>query len=237
MENQTHLSITPAQPPTLPSRTLSTNFLKILILIFLGIFIIVGSVFVGIQIGKKQLTNLQQITKQPTSIPTNDQLISTVEINISSTITPTIESINNLKTHKDNKYGFSFSYPQSWKIETKPELGLSLINIADNHTISIMIWRVTGFGYCYKYGDQKEIIVGGKTARTADGIGNGGTEICDRSKEEMSKLGNTFVLIRLDETGDFPAESIHISYDYPLSDINLAKSNLNQILSTFKFTN
>lgn len=237
MENQTDTSIQPTQSPILPSSKQSTNSLKILILIFLGIFIIAGSFFVGIIVGKKQITNLQQITAQPTSIPTNNQLISTVEINISPTIIPTIEPITNLKTYTNNKYGFSFSYPQSWKIEAEPEFGLSLTNIADGHIISIMIDYVTGFGYCFKYEDEKEIIVGGKPARTADGIGIGGTEICDQPKEEMMKRGNTFVIIRLEKTGDLPAKSIHISYDYPLNDINLAKSNLNQILSTFKFTN
>lgn len=237
MENKIQPSMPPVKLSTPPPVPKSFNWLKIVIFIFLGILIIVGSVFVGIKIGKKQPTNLQQITEQPTSIPTNNQPISTVEINISPTITPTTEPIIGLKTYTDNKYGFSFSYPQSWKIETKPESGLSLTNIANGHMIGIMIWRVTGFGYCYKYGDQKEIVVGGKPAKTADGIGNGGTEMCDRPIEEMTKLGNTFVLIRLEENRDLPAESIHISYDYPLKDLSLVKSNLNQIVSTFKFSN
>ena len=92
---------------------------------------------------------------------------------------------------------------------------------------------MTGFGYCYKYSERKEIVVGGKTAETADGAG--GTEMCDKP-EEYTNRGNTFVLIPVDESDSArPRNQIHISYDYPLNDFNLAKSNLDQILSTFEF--
>jgi len=151
--------------------------------------------------------------------------------------TPTIEPIANLKTYSNGKYGFSFAYPKNWKIngiagQDGPRI--SLTNIADGHTISITVWRVTGFGYCYNYGERKEIFVGGKAAETADGIG--GSEMCEKP-EELINRGNTFVLIPIDDSDTtFPRNQIHIDYDYPLDEINLAKSNLDQILSSFKFT-
>lgn len=151
----------------------------------------------------------------------------------SPTASPTI----NLKAYSNENHGFSFNYPQSWQIDDiqgPDDPGVSFSNIADGHTISITVWRVTGFGYCYKYGERKEIVVGGKNAETADGVG--GSEMCDRP-EEFANRGNTFVLIPIDDadTG-LPRNLVHVSYDYPLKDKSLAKSNLDQILSTFKFT-
>jgi len=181
---------------------------------------------------KQQINNQQPIPSTPT---TETQITPSPP---TPSPFPTVESSANFKTYSNEKYGFSFSYPQNWQIsdiQGPGGLGVSLSNIADGHTISVQVWRVTGFGYCYKYSERDEIIVGGKNAETADGVG--GSEMCDKP-EEYSGLGNTFVLIPIDDarTG-LPRNQIHISYDYPLSDINLAKSNLDQILSTFKFTN
>lgn len=162
-----------------------------------------------------------------------------VQIQVQPSPTPTADSSRaeskDWKTYTDEKYGFSFAYPQNWKAITLANSELSLSNIANDHTISLSVWRVTGFGYCYKYSDRKKIVVGGKDAETADGIGIGDTEICDQPKEVISKRGNTFILIPLGIDSTYPPIQIHISYDYPLSDINFAKSNLDQILSIFKF--
>ena len=161
-----------------------------------------------------------KVTPQPTSIPELSP-------------TPITEPTANLKTYSNEKYQFSFNYPQSWVIEQKDGDRASFSSVADDHTISVMMWRVTGFGYCYKYAERKEIVVGGKTAETADGVG--GTEMCDQP-EEYANRGNTFVLIPLEDKPEgLPTNQIHISYDYPIGDKSLAKSNLEQILSTFKF--
>jgi len=155
-----------------------------------------------------------------------------------STSTPTPIPEITTKTYTDDEYGFSFNYPQSWQMSSKegPDNSptMSFTNISEGHVFTVDVWRVTGFGYCYQYGDRREITVGGKNAETADGIG--GSEMCDEP-EKYENLGNTYFLIPLEGTSTLPQNQIHISYTYPLDDKNLAKSNLDQILSTFKFTN
>ncbi len=182
---------------------------------------------------EQKITSLEKQISMINETKSNPQLSPTLE----SSPTPTNESSANLKTYSNGKYKFSFSYPQNWKINDvyqDPDAPIFLSNIANGHTISIHVYRVTGFGYCYKYGEQKEIFVGTKVATTADGVGP--SEMCDKP-EEFTNRGNTFVLIPLEDKPEgLPANQILISYDYPLDDINLAKSNLEQILSTFKFT-
>ena len=180
---------------------------------------------------KQQIDN-QQPT--PSAQPTKVTITPSPTLSPSPITSPTV----NLKTYSNEKYRFSFNYPQSWQmneIQGPDGPGVSFSNVFDGHTISITVWRITGFGYCYKYGEREEVVVGGRNAETADGVG--GSEMCDKPEEYVNH-GNTFVLIPLgDEETGIPRNQIHISYDYPLNNKSLAKSNLDQILSTFKFTN
>ena len=72
MGNEIQPNSPPVQPlPQTPTPiTPSTNWPKIILFILLELFVIAGSVFVGIQIGKNQTTNQQLITEQPTNNPT-----------------------------------------------------------------------------------------------------------------------------------------------------------------------
>ena len=159
------------------------------------------------------------------------------------TPTPTTDPNANWKIYRNEKYGFSFNYPQNWKIVNIERLiegleiwGISLTNIAKDHIINVKIWRLAGSGgYCYTYGEIKKIVVGGKNAEMADGVG--GSQMCDKPEEFINR-GNTYVLIPIDDTDtNFPHNQIYIDiiYSYPLNEKSLAKSNLNKILSTFKF--
>ncbi|MBU1105008.1 MAG: PsbP-related protein [Bacteroidota bacterium] len=220
-------SLNPLQPVT------NKKTPKWLIIGLIALLIGATGVFAYKYYSLKQQFDNQQPT--PSAQPTEIPIITPKPTLPPSPITsPTA----NLKTYSNEKHGFSFNYPQSWQmddIQGPDDPGVSFSNIADEHTISITVWQVTGFGYCYKYGERKEIIVGGKSAETADGVG--GSEMCDKP-EEFANRGNTFVLIPIDDANTgLPHNQIHISYDYPLDDVRLAKSNLDQILSTFKFKN
>ncbi|VVA43405.1 conserved hypothetical protein [Candidatus Roizmanbacteria bacterium] len=203
------------------------NYLKTIIFSVLGVLLVVSITYLYLQNQslKKQVLN-QQVA------PTIQAPSPTLTLKTVTSISIQPNETAGWKTYIDSNNGFSFSYPPDWKIEEKP----LVLSDMKGHKISINVWQVTGFGYCYKYGSDREIMVGGKTAKTADGIGTGSTELCDTPKEDMEKLGNTFILIPLKDDGIVSMEKIHISYDYPLSDLNLAQTKLNQILSTFKFT-
>jgi len=137
-----------------------------------------------------------------------------------------------LKTYSNGKYGFSFNYPGNWIITEKSDGSVSFSNIAAGHKIDVMVTEGRGFGYCYKFGPKKNIIVGGRTAETGDGVGlSEATPICE-NPQFVANLGMTYVSIPLNES---KTTFLLIIYEYPLNEINLAKSNLNQILSSFRF--
>jgi len=212
-----------------------SNNSKLLVVVFISVLMTAaatGSVvyFWQKSVNDKVVSSLEEKVSALSKTKVISQPTSSPELSP----TPTSEPSANLKTYSNEKYGFSFDYPQSWIGEQKGGDRISFSGIAEGHTISVMVWRVTGFGYCYKYGERKEMIVGSKTAETADGVGP--SEMCDKP-EEYTNRGNTFVLLPVDDSDTTrPLNQIHISYDYPVVDISLAKSNLDQILSTFKFT-
>lgn len=69
MRNEAQLnspSVQPQTPPLVPS---STNWSKILLFAVLGLVVLSGLIFIGIQIGKRQTPNQQSVTVQPTIAP------------------------------------------------------------------------------------------------------------------------------------------------------------------------
>jgi hypothetical protein len=190
--------------------------------------LLIVAVGVAIALGYQLFTQNQKIGLQP-STPTTPPA--------PTTLSPTASAPDS-RTYTDPKNRFSFSYPQSWQVNDKSSSNqdpqLTFTNISEGHTINISVWRVTGFGYCYIYGEKQTIVVGTKNAETADGVGP--SEMCDKP-EEYANRGNTYVLIPLEDTTDgLPLNQLHISYDYPLSDKSIAKTYLNEILSSVKLT-
>jgi len=118
MDNQTQPNIPPFQPQKQTSNLPSTNWVKVLLLIIIGLIAIAASVFVGIQIGKKQITNQQPIIKQPTLFPTqtivNQVIIPTTTLTTKPN--PTINSTADWKTYINKDVGITFDYPKDWKI-------------------------------------------------------------------------------------------------------------------------
>ena len=112
MKNQTSNTTPPITnaPPQAPV-TPSTNWTKIISLVVLVLVLMSGSVFVGIQIGKRQVskqnTNLIPTNQNPTT--NQNQETSTPFI----TANPTLDATVNWKTVSNEQVGISFKYPDS----------------------------------------------------------------------------------------------------------------------------
>jgi len=72
MDNQTQQNIPPFQSQIQNTVTSSTNWMKILLFILLGLIIVVGLVYAGIIIEKNQINNQQSIIEQPIILPTQE---------------------------------------------------------------------------------------------------------------------------------------------------------------------
>lgn len=69
MDNQTQPNIPPFQSQTQTPVSPSINWAKLLLFILSGLVIVTGSVFIGIQIGKNQITNSPSTIKKLTTPP------------------------------------------------------------------------------------------------------------------------------------------------------------------------
>lgn len=101
-----------------PAVSTSTNWLKIFTFIVLWLLVVTGSIFIGIQIGKTQISSPKISTVLPTTLPT--QAISPT---ISKPIY-TLTSIDNTwNQYTNNQLGFSMQIPK-----TTSEYGGSCVN-------------------------------------------------------------------------------------------------------------
>jgi len=107
MENEVSSTFTPNLPPS------PTNWLKVLLFTMLGLVVLAGSMFVGIQIGKNQAPDQQPVVVNPT--------VSSTQVDASPTIAPTsspiIDLTTNWKTYISAKY--TFRYPSEWIVDEK----------------------------------------------------------------------------------------------------------------------
>lgn len=168
MENPIQPNVPPAQslPKALVSS--STNWSKILLFILLGLVVISGSVFIGVQIGKKQISNPQPITVQPTPIPTTTLPSPTTAV---TTDKPTDQTSNTGKwlVYTHTKFpdkpdwkipwkGFTLYYPSGWKIEERKDENSPSLNLKitkNNGDYFEIIQGAGGGGYCL-FPDQPE---------------------------------------------------------------------------------
>lgn len=102
--------------PTPPS----TNLLKITLFTVLGLVVVSGSVFAGIQIGKNQLVSQELALVEQTATPT--QIVADLTVQ-QTTPSPTIDETASWETYSNSKYGFSFKYPLDYKVTTSPVTG------------------------------------------------------------------------------------------------------------------
>lgn len=111
MENQTQPSIPPFQPTPETPVTPSINWSKIIIFILIGLVVIAGSVFAGMQIGKNQILKQPSIVEQSTIIPTQTIIINPTTA-LPTKPNPTIDPTANWKTI-NGKY-WIFKVPKEW---------------------------------------------------------------------------------------------------------------------------
>lgn len=158
MENVIQQNIPPFQPTPVTPVPSSTNWSRIIIFVLIGLVLIVGSVFVGIQIGKSQITKQPPIVEQPTIFPTqaviNPTTILTNEPN------PTIDPTSDWKTYNIKELNISFKLPEE------------LVNLGKWETQ--ILSGETGNNICFKLADK---ISFGVSSVMAGGIG-----ICDNIK-------------------------------------------------------
>lgn len=177
MKNEIQQNHTPIQEepqnPVLPS----TNRLKILLCILVGLIVITVSVFVYIQVGKRKIPNPSPITVLPTPPPTlalpSPTIVVTPVASPSPTtiVTPTGQTSTPVKwlvyTHtkfpdlpgwKIRWKGFKFYYPSSWKIEVSRDENepILIVKITKNNGDYFRIFQGSGGGgYCL-FPDQPE---------------------------------------------------------------------------------
>lgn len=117
MRNETQQDTTSVQsiPPT-PSQPIN-NFSKITLLTLLGLTVIGSSLFIGIEIGKKQIANQQPITVQPANPtqPVANQVTKPLQI------TPKAILTKDWKTFSSTTEGFTIKYPNDWNIENSSD--------------------------------------------------------------------------------------------------------------------
>lgn len=111
-----------ALPPT-PTKS-SHMWLRIILFIILGLIILGGAIFIGIQIGKNLTPNIQPIVAQPTS--------SSTQTEVNPTIQPTVKPLTNLtidwKTYTNLDAGYSIKYPAEYSPSEDGKSYLSLMS-------------------------------------------------------------------------------------------------------------
>jgi len=111
MESEVQPNTPPATPLSQVPVSLTTNWKKIFLFILLGMVVITVSVFIGIQIGRNQITDqsttsLTETAANPTALP--------------SASNPTADPTANWKTYTETReVKFSIKYPSTWIIDTK----------------------------------------------------------------------------------------------------------------------
>jgi hypothetical protein len=99
----------------------SIHWHKIVLLALFELLIVGGSVFIGINIGKKQRYNPQIITAQPTAILIQPTIIPTIS---PTTSIPAINPVTKWKIYTNEEFGFSIEYPDPVMVDEIKQNGI-----------------------------------------------------------------------------------------------------------------
>jgi len=139
MENTAQTNIQPVHPLSQPPIPVSPspNRSKAPLFILLGIIIVVGVVFVGIQLGKEQLSDQQSIFEQP-KLPT--QIVANPTASkVPAEQSRIINSTENWETYTNSSAGFSNKYPTGWRnVEANSHVGFGPQEIGED-----VVWGVS----------------------------------------------------------------------------------------------
>jgi hypothetical protein len=177
----------------------------------------------------------QKLVKELTLLRTEPTSVATVEPTtepVATSSSMTVDLTAGWKIYTNQKYNFSLSYPGLWN---KDDAG-SLIAVSDtqgNYSLQIDAVEVYESGYCYTWDKETAISIAGKSARMRNGTYTGKpAEICGTTSIKDTNRMVTQIFIPYQGSVE-----LLISYYYSVTDLDSAKVMLNQILSTFKYTN
>lgn len=197
-----------------------TNYLNLILISVAFVFFLAGAYYLGQQSTK--------VVEVPTVVPTTAPVA----------VIPTVNPATNWKTYTDSKYGFSINYPSNFKFESKE----GIVNISDLRVAEPNCKR----GGCY-LGDYSlklslisiainqtnlKSIVGEKYKQEQNSA-------IDVTPLKLTKLNN-YPAYYYEATGAERYSNYYVMSDsgavLKLSFVNNDSQYLNQILSTFKFT-
>jgi len=226
-------SIETNQPQEVPVQLPKKNNLpKIILFVILGLVIVAGAVYAGMQMGKKQIS--PTIIAEPTSIPTVIPQITE--------ITPTSDETANWKTYRNTEVGYQISYPPDWELKENVNSNyLGMITISpksateDNmYRGSVTVWP--------NYSPVKAVNI----QELEKNIQQAEEGVAEYSTEEFRKIGEReFWIARGGCCMDIGKHAFTLNklsvYRITLHNLELAFTEteneiFNLILSTFKFT-
>ena len=261
MDNQTQPNIPSFQPTPEPPVTPPTNWSKIIIFILIGLVVVAGSTYVGIQIGKNQIGKQSKIVEQPTIIPTQTAIIPTTVLPTKPN--PTADPTADWKTYQLPQLNIDFKMTLNLNPSEKLSFTISHSNLywndAPNSLVKLSATSLKstfegGFSYLNGCVGYKKSETGYKfltyTKAEIDIPIELTKEIINQNKikylviksdpykiiEGMPPIGITekgyIAAIINTNNAEFPALVIQMK----LSEVD-TETVFEQILSTFKFTN
>jgi len=136
MKSQPQLKTQQIQPIVQSTDSPLTKKSIMLLFILLGLLVITVSVFVGIQIGKSQITNTQRVVLEPTT--------AVIQEAFDQKVAPTIETTASWKTYVDSENHFIFKYPSNLNPQQNKEFLKDIYSAfisfeGDNNSFSLYV--------------------------------------------------------------------------------------------------
>ena len=237
------------QIPVLPSTpTPNKNIFKILFFIFIGLFLIISSIYFYLWVKSDKIS---QNSKTETQNQITENITPTETL--SSTLTPTtaVDTTKDAKIYTDKKYGISFNYPNNFNILNSSSATNQIVNLSrtdcSNEGPSCANLTIYYYNNFQEFLDSEEIKSKGTESGTSlkEWVFNNSNSVFFDAKEIELDKNKAFLVGDLGSATS--TSEIFVSKNqriYQLvfnfvSDNSLNTSNIdpifNTIISTFKF--